>query len=248
MDARFEKGADGGWLIADADASLSAGAWKVWAAGLEGTTRGRTIAGVPYSDDFEAYPLTEPSPSGPFGWPPLPWIGARFKWEVRDVGGSHALAKTIENPMFQRAITFLGHPDEHRYGVQADVMTDGTARQMSNVGVIDSRYLIALKGSQRVLEISSNQERVKHSVPFTTEPGVWYRLKAEVVPQADGSSLVRAKAWKRADAEPADWTISFAHPDGHTHGAPGIYGFTPGNLYKVYVDDIRITPIPEATP
>ena len=32
----------------------------------------------------------------------------------------------------------------------------------------------------------------------------------------------------------------------HTHGAPGIYGFTPGNVHKVYVDDIRITPLAEA--
>src|SRR5690606_21639710 len=106
----------------------------------EGTTRGRTVSGVPFTEDLDAYALTEASPDGPFAWPPLPWIGARFKWEVRARDGSHVLAKTLDNPMFQRAITFLGHPDERDYAIQADVMSDGTARQMSSVGVIASRY------------------------------------------------------------------------------------------------------------
>lgn len=243
MNARFEKGA----LVAPPDAGLTAGAWKVTAEGYEATTRGRTVSGVPFSEDFESAVVDQTAKDGSlFGWPPLPWIGARFKWQVVERGGSKVLGKTIDNMLFQRAWTFLGHPDEQGYVIEADVMSDGDRRAMSAVGLVNSRYLVALKGNQRLLEVSSNQDRLKVGVPFVTEPGVWYHLVASVQARPDGTSVVRGKAWKRGEPEPADWTITVEHPNGHTHGAPGVFGFTPNNLHRVYVDGLRLSKLPEA--
>ncbi|MCB9681669.1 MAG: PQQ-binding-like beta-propeller repeat protein [Alphaproteobacteria bacterium] len=242
MDAHFDKGA----LVANDDATLSAGAWKVWAKGMEGTTRGRTVVGVPFTEDFDSYTLDASSPEGPFAYPPLPWIGARFKWEVREVGGEQVLAKTLTNMLFQRAVTFLGHPEEHDYVLSADVMSDGDKRQMSAVGLVNQRYLIALKANQRVLEVSSNQERLKESVPFVAKAGVWYRLKTQVTVDDEGVAHVKGKVWERGTDEPAAWTIEVDHPGGHTSGSPGIYGFSPRNIHKVYVDDLALTDVEEA--
>lgn len=243
MSARFVAGA----LVAPPDAGLTAGAWKVFAKGLEGTTRGRTVAGVPFAEDFEALPITETDPAGGmFGWPPLPWIGARFKWDVRSVDGSQVLAKTLDKVLFQRAITFIGHPDESNYTLAADVMTNGDARQSSIVGLINQRYLIAVKANQRVLEVSSNQERVKESVPFEMKPNVWYREVTQVITNPDGSGVIRAKVWPRGEPEPAAWTLEVKQAQIHTHGAPGVYGFAPRSLHRVYIDNVAISRTVEA--
>jgi hypothetical protein len=37
---------------------------------------------------------------------------------------------------------------------------------------------------------------------FKWSPNTWYRLKAKVDRSPDGSAVVRAKAWKRDEAEP----------------------------------------------
>ena len=96
-----------------------------------------------------------------FAYPPLPWIGARFKFEVREKDGTKVLAKTIDNKFFQRATVFIGTPEMSHYTIQADVMSDGNRRKMSEVGVINQRYLIVLKGNEQKLEVNSNQERLR---------------------------------------------------------------------------------------
>ncbi len=241
MTATFADGV----LTAPADAGLTAGAFQVKVDDLVGTFRGRTVSGVPYAQDFETFPRTETDKlTGElFGWPPLPWIGARFKWDVRALDGDQVLSKTVDNPLFQRSLVFVGHPDESDYRMEVSVRSDGNARQMSVAGVLHQRYLIALKGNQRVLEISSNQDRLKRSVPFRMEPGVWYRLVSEVQTGEDGVAHVRAKAWPVGTSEPDAWTITVDHEEGHRHGAPGLFGFTPPNLHKVHLDDLVVRPI-----
>jgi outer membrane protein assembly factor BamB len=236
----------GGALVAPPDAGLTAGAFQVKAAGLTGTFRGRTVSGLPYSEDFEAFPTTEVAADGSaWGWPPLPWIGARFKWVVEPKDGSLVFGKTLDRLLFQRSVVFVGHQDETDYGMLVDVMSDGDPRQMSAVGVVHQRYIVAVKGNQRVLEISSNQERLKESVPFTMVAGVWYRLRTAVTVEADGTAVVRAKAWPRGEAEPTAWTIEVRHANGHRNGAPGLFGFTPQNRHSVYIDNLAIRPASE---
>ena len=175
-----------------------------------------------------------------FAYPPLPWIGARFKFEVREKDGSKVLAKTIENRFFQRATVFMGAPDAKNYTIDADVMSDGNRRKMSEVGVINQRYAIVLKGNEQKIEVNSNLERLRVSEDFKWQPNVWYRLKARVDIAQDGSGTVRAKAWKKGDPEPEKWTIEVPHKTAHQNGSPGLFSFSPQDM-RVYIDNVSVT-------
>ena len=85
-------------------------------------------------------------------------------------------------------------------------------------------------------------ERLRESVPFKWSPNEWYHLKTRVDVAADGSGVARAKAWKRGDSEPSNWTIEVPHKHAHTNGAPGLFGFAPQSLFRVYIDNITVTP------
>jgi outer membrane protein assembly factor BamB len=234
-------------MQADAAVKPSAGAFKATAGALSGTMRGRVLPVAPLAQDFEAFKLEvahEKEAGVKFAFPPLPWIGARFKWEVRQLDGSNVLAKTLDTPLFQRAMAFIGPPDVAGCTLEADVMSDGNRRVMSTVGLINQRYLIALEGNWQRLEVSSNQERLKESVPFAWKPNVWYRLKTRVDVAGDGNGVVRAKAWPRGTPEPAAWTIEVKVPHAHAHGAPGFYGFSPQSQKRVYIDNISLTRSP----
>ncbi|MEZ5302057.1 MAG: PQQ-binding-like beta-propeller repeat protein [Verrucomicrobiales bacterium] len=241
MDAAF----DGGKLAAGADAKMSAGAFKATADGLSGTIRGRVLPKLPYTEDFESYENDEnPSPDGgaTFAYPPLPWIGARFKWEIREIDGTKALTKTLDRLILQRAMTFIADTESSDYTVQADIMTDGNRRVKSDVGLINQRYIIALKGNANKLEVFSNYERFRHDVSFKVEANKWYTMKTAVEAKGDGSGVIRAKVWERGTDEPEAWTIEVPHDTVHQKGAPGIYGFSPQSQKRVYVDNIKVTP------
>lgn len=233
-----------GELVAAPDQEPSAGAFQCDINGFKGTVRGRVLPSLPFKEDFEKFTPTEPSVEDPnvkYSYPPLPWIGARFKFDVREVEGSKVLAKTLDNIFFQRATVFFGHPDEKNYTMEADVMSDGNRRTMSSVGLINQRYRVALEGNAQLIMVSSNDERIHTSVPFAWQPHVWYHIKTKVDVAADGSGVVRAKVWKRGDAEPSEWNIEVPHKHAHQMGSPGLYGFAPQSLFRVYIDNISVT-------
>ncbi len=241
MDAAFNSD---GKLVAKADAEISAGAFKATHDdGLVGFTRGRLLPQTPIREDFEEFELTETNPdmNKKFSYPPLPWIGARFKWEIQEKDGNNVLVKTLDNVLFQRALTFIGHPDTSDYTIQADVMTDGDRRMKSNVGVICQRYIIALIGNKRTLEVSSNYNRIVESVPYSWKEDEWHTVKAHVEVKPDGSGLVQAKAWPQGTAEPDEWMIEVPHKNANQEGVPGIFGFSPQSRYSVYVDNVMVT-------
>ncbi len=231
-----------GQLVADAATKPSAGAFEATSGDLKGYIRGRVLPYLPLSQDFESIVLNETNlvEEAAFAYPPLPWIGARFKFEVREKDGTKCLTKTIDNKFFQRATVFLGAPDAKNYTLEADVMSDGNRRKMSEVGLINSRYAIVLKGNDQKLEVSSNFERLREAVEFKWQPKVWYRLKTRVDIAPDGTGVVRGKAWKREDPEPAAWTIEVKHKTAHQEGSPGLFGFSPQDE-RVYVDNIKVT-------
>jgi outer membrane protein assembly factor BamB len=231
-----------GKLTTAADAKISAGAFEATLGNLKGYIRGRVLPYLPLNQDFESIALTETNAveGAAFAYPPLPWIGARFKFEVRERDGTKCLTKTIDNKFFQRATVFLGSSTAKNYTIQADVMSDGNRRKMSEVGVINQRYAIVLKGNEQKLEVSSNFERLRESVDFKWSPNVWYHLKSRVDIAPDGSGVVRAKAWKRDEPEPEAWTIEVKHRTAHQEGSPGLFGFSPQEM-RVYIDNIRVT-------
>ncbi len=242
MNATFN--ADG-QLAVGPEKAPSAGAFEASADGLKGYMRGRVLPGLPLKQDFESMVLTEKTtntiePPTAFAYPPLPWIGARFKFDVRDLESNKCLVKTIDNPFFQRAMVFMGTPDLKNYTIEADVMSDGNKRKMSTVGVINQRYRISLKGNEQVMETTSNEELMHIAVPFHWSPNVWYRLKARVDVAADGAGLIRGKAWKKGDPEPEAWTSEVPIQHANLNGCPGLFGFSPQNM-RVYIDNIAVT-------
>jgi len=231
-----------GEFVAAPDPILSAGAFEATFGSLKGYIRGRIMPNLPIKQDFESFTLTETNLEGTaFSYPPLPWIGARFKFDVRENHGGKVMAKTTDNRFFQRAMVFIGTPEMSHYTIQADVMSDGNKRKMSEVGIINQHYLVLLKGNEQKLEINSNQERLRVALDFKWSPQVWYRLKARVDKNPDGSAIVRAKAWKRDETEPLDWTLEVPHQTAHSAGCPGLYGFSPQDM-RVYVDNVEVTP------
>ena len=232
-----------GVLTADADAELSAGALRVTDGKVFGVTRGRILQDLPYSENFEeGFSLTQTaSDEIPFSYPPLPWLGARMRWQIQDMDGNRVVGNTLDRVLFQRAMNFLGSEDMSNYTVEADVMTDGNRRIKSTVGLVNQRYIIALVGNWQKLEVFSNYDRFKFSVPFNIKTNTWYHLKTRVDLAADGSGVVRAKAWEKGTEEPATWTLEAPHANAHTQGSPGVYALSPQSLKKVYLDNISIT-------
>ena len=192
-------------------------------------------------------PVPQPAPTNwnviepptPFAYPPLAWNGARFRFEVRDKDGNKALCKSIDNKLFQRGQIFIGHPDMKNYTIEADVMSEGNKRKMSDIGLINQRYLIVLRGNAKEIELSSNLERIKETKPFTMTPNEWHRLKVRVDTAKDGTGTVRAKAWKKADTEPAEWTLEFKHKSAHQNGAPGFFSLSPQEQ-RAWIDNIEV--------
>ncbi len=238
-----------GRLVADTKLVGSAGQFQASLGDLKGYVKGRVLPGAPLKQDFESFELSNTTtntvePPTAYAFPPLPWNGARFRFEVRekDLDGAKtkALTKTIENKLFQRGQVFIGFSDMKNYTIEADVLSEGNRRKMSEVGVINQRYIIVLKGNSQELEVNSNQERIKTAVKFAWTPNTWYRLKARVDVAADGSGVVRGKAWKRGDPEPAAWNIEVPHQHAHANGSPGLFGFAPQEQ-RVSIDNISVT-------
>ena len=232
-----------GVLTAAKGAKLSAGAIRVSKDGLFGVTRGRVLQDLPYEENFETgFELTNTSTDDiSFSYPPLPWLGARMRWQVQKDGENHLAGNTLDRVLFQRAINFVGHKDMKAYTMEADVMTDGDRRTKSNIGLINQRYVFALIGNGQKLEIFSNYDRFWHSVSFPVKTNVWYRLKTRVDLLEDGSGMIRAKAWEKGSPEPSEWTLEVPHAVPHRHGAPGIYAMSPQSKKKVYFDNLLIT-------
>ncbi|HUR58245.1 MAG TPA: PQQ-binding-like beta-propeller repeat protein [Opitutaceae bacterium] len=224
-------------------AKMSAGQLQVKWNNLTAFTRGRILAGPGYKENFDAMPLGQKSPTGEdVGFPPLAWLGARVKWHVLEQAGSKVVANRLDVILFQRTMNFVGKPELKNYTIEADVMTDGTRRVMSSVGLVNQRYLITLAANSRIVEVTSNHERLKESVPFEAQPNVWYHLKTRVDSDKNGTGgVVRAKLWEKAKPEPAAWTIEVKVPRLHPHGSPGVFAFSPQSQKRVFIDNLSLT-------
>ncbi len=246
LDGKFN---DAGEIVAGADAKQSAGAFKATADGLIGTIRGRILAKPPFAQDFESFELTEEHPAdantpAPTSSPIRRCPGlARASSSTSGTSTGTRCSRRTSTAFSSSARWSSSAPEDMRdYTVQADVMTDGNRRAKSDVGVINQRYIIVLKGNANELEVSSNFERFKRAVPFPVKGGQWYALKTQVQVNPDGTGAVLAKAWEKDQPEPAEWTIKAETPIVHQQGSPGLFGFTPQNQMRVYIDNVKVTP------
>lgn len=211
---------------------------------LTGSARIRITPPLPWAFDFNGTQLA-----------PLSWIGGRVRWEVRkapETGQSvdqYLAKKTVlptpkdpNNKLGTRSFVWMGPIDLHNYTIQADVrlMEDGGRRP--DIGVINGRYQLTIRGMNKKLRLdtwTTSEFRTQAEVDFEPEPGAWYTLKLAVVAEAD-EAAVRGKLWRRGSPEPDDWTVQFVDRSPNLQGTPGIFGKS--ELAEVHLDNVRVTP------
>jgi len=241
MNAGFT---DQGELLVEEINNPSAGVFVATYKGLSGSIRGRVLNKLPFRVDFESMKLSQKRETEDMGsdysHPPSSWLGARMKWEVRELEGNKVFTKTLFNLLFTKARSFIGPAYLKDYTVEADIMSEGNRRVMSDVGVINQRYNIALVGNAQVIRVTSNHDRFKQELRYKWSARTWYRIKTKIEKQSDGSALVRVKVWPRSENEPEEWTFSPSHRYAHTHGAPGLFGFAPQAKKRVYIDNVSV--------
>jgi outer membrane protein assembly factor BamB len=197
---------------------------------LEGKARVRIIPEAPWSEDFE---------STAEGKVPAYFVGHANKFAVRAKDGNKVLAKPPATAGLNRSDIFLGPPTMKNYTIQADVLGLKNKRQMPDIGLIANRYTMDLQGALQRLQIRIWGAELLNSktIEFKFDPDVWYTMKLRV-DQAGGKSIVKGKVWPRAEKEPEAWTITMEDPLPNPEGSPGLYGYSPT---EIFYDNVKIT-------
>lgn len=222
-------------------------------AGQTARARVRVAPQLPIKLDFE---------KAPDGSSPGGWVNTNGKFNVQKLpDGNLVLAKvnTDARPPIAKANAYLTTPEVGNYTIQADILGTLVRRVQPDAGVINSRYSFILDGKvdpdskKRQVRLGSWEARPRVDIraDFDWQPDTWYTLKLTVEPK-EKTALVRAKVWKKGDAEPEKWTIEFDDPNPTRHGAAGLYGYVanvseapngaplPGS--DIFFDNISITP------
>ncbi len=163
-----------------------------------------------------------------------------------------------------RSRMWMGSPEVSDYTIQADVkLTVGTPGVEGNtdasepefptdsvggafatlpsIGVINSRYTFALFGPNQEARLYSwctHPDRTQATKKMSLEPGKWYTLKLQVVPEGDHAHVL-GKVWERGTKEPKEWTLEINDEAPNLHGAPGLFGDS--KVAEAYVDNIEVT-------
>ena len=203
---------------------------KIVASAGELTAEAR-IAVLPpptYSEDFEGF-TADASPV---------WIGTGSKFKVREMEGNKVLVKPPAARGLHRANTYLGAPDMAGYTIQADLFGTKKRRAVPDMGLIAQRYTLDMMGYHQQLQIRTwaAELRMAKTVPFAWEPGVWYTMKMQVEIEGD-KAHIRGKVWPRDEPEPATWSIQAVDPLPNRSGSPGIYGYSPA---EIYYDNLKV--------
>ena len=189
---------------------------------------------IPYSQDFSDYEVD----SVPMGWP-----GARGRFAVKDKDGEKVLFKGSANQRSWRTTVYFGDPDAHGYEIQTDFMPTEQKRRLPDAGLISHRYTLDAMGNKQTLTMRtwmSEFERFSAEKSVTIDPDVWYTLKFRVEPSTEGGpTKLFGKLWPRDQPEPEAWTLEAVDPIGHSHGSPGIYGYSSADIFY---DNLKVTP------
>jgi len=148
------------------------------------------------------------------------------------------LVKLTDIPLFARARTYFGSAAENNYTVQGDVMVKETVfdnggtkvRKTPDVGIINSRYVLELKGSNQTIgihawpaalpRVETEAGLAMHiTIPFEWKADAWYTLKL-TVRQENGKAVCMGKVWPSGQPEPSKWTVELQDTTPNTHGKP----------------------------
>ena len=207
-----------GVFTAETTPAPQAGKVLAKAGTLEAGARVRVFGALPWSEDFEG------------GKVPGTWVGAG-RLSIGDSPEGKVLAKVPVQTGLNRATVFIGPATMQAYTIESDVRATKKGRRMGDVGLINNGYTLDMQGVHQKLQIRSWASELSFSkeAPFAVESDVWYRMKLVVEP-GKTNTVVRAKVWKRGEAEPSAWTIEFDDPVVLEAGAPGLYGDSPADI------------------
>jgi hypothetical protein len=181
---------------------------------------------LPWTFDFEG------------GAVPRHWVSAGPRFKVVDFEGGKRLQKPPQEQGLQRAAVLIGPPSLSGYTIEADVLATRSGRRVGDIGLINQGYTLDLMGKKEELQLRVWASELEKSttLPWKAEPGVWYRIKLRVDVSGQAATA-RGKVWKKADPEPAEWTVTLHDPLGVKAGAPGVYG---DSVTDLYWDDLTV--------
>ncbi len=201
-----------GRLKADTSKGNQGGKVKATAGALSATARVRAFAALPWSFDFES------------GKVPAEWVGAG-RLTIAEGEGGKTLHKAPVQSGLNRATVYIGPATMKGYTVESDLKAVRKGRRMPDLGLINAGYTLDLQGNHQRLQVRSWASELAFSkqVDFKWEPDTWYHMKFRVDVEA-AKTIARGKVWKKADAEPADWTVVYEDSGRIPKGSPGVYG------------------------
>lgn len=217
------------------------------AEGLTAMARVRVPPRLPYTEDFERYPV---------GSVPPGWVNAQGKYVIATLKDGNKVLKKVNtkpSPLVSRGNTYFGMPSLTDYTLECDVMGGKVGNDMPEIGIVANRYLLSLAGNIQKLRISSWEAipRLDETIAYAWKPNQWYRMKLTVEVEKD-KAVVRGKVWPRDDKEPQPWTIEIEDPTPNREGSPALYGYVTGIAEgegdtgrpgtEVYYDNVRLTP------
>lgn len=196
---------------------------------LKGAARVRVVPPLPWSEDFESVEVDKN---------PSHWVGAGTKFLVKVKDGNKVLVKAPVRRGLNRSNVYLGPPGMANYTIQADLMGAKRGRRRSDMGLIANRYTLDMMGNHQRLQVRSwtSDLRMAKTIDFQWDPDVWYtmKLKVDVVGE---KAIVKGKVWRTSDPEPGAWTITAEDPLPNREGSPGLYGYSPA---EIYYDNIKV--------
>lgn len=201
---------------------------------IEASSHLRIAGPLPWKEDFSGVDI---------GKTPASWLGTIKKANVVELDGDKVLQQPNPNRGAPRATLLTGPASMSGYTIQADLRGSKKGRRFTDVGVVNSGYTVELQGGHQRIKIGSwsSENRMAKQQDFAWEMDTWYTLKVRVDIEGQGATakaVIRGKAWKRGEDEPAEWTITAEDPHPIRHGSPGLYAFAP---VDAYFDNVMVT-------
>ena len=207
----------------DKSAGAHAGTVTAQSGDMKAMARVRVIPSLPWSEDFETIELEKI---------PTHWIGATGKFFVREKDGNKILVKPPARRGLDRSNVYIGPATMKNYQIQVDLMGTRNKRRLPDMGLIANRYTLDMQGRHQRLQIRSwaSDLRMAKTIDFAWETDVWYTMKM-MVEIVDDKAIIRGKVWRTGELEPEAWTITAEDPLPNREGSPGIYGYSPADIY-----------------
>ena len=196
---------------------------------LQNSARVRVIPQLPWHEDFES--IKE-------GKSPPHWVRATNRFVVREMEGNKVLVKPPARRGLHRSNVYIGPPNMKDYTVQGDLLGTKPKRNLPDMGLIAQRYTLEMQGNHQRLQVLSwrSDLRMAKRADFKWEPNVWYTMKM-TVNIVDDTAHIKGKVWLRSEPEPEEWTITAEDPLPNREGSPGIYGYSPA---EIYYDNLKV--------